>query len=96
MAQYCSLERFQILLKDILKKEIKCILKVNFKLGSWQDQDGNNRYTTEVIADNLTMLGKSPENKTANTNPVTETINHKMISQVQRMVMTYHSEPLFN
>ena len=28
---------------------------------SWQDQDGNNRYTTEVIADNLTMLGKNPE-----------------------------------
>ena len=32
---------------------------------SWQDQDGNTKYTTEIIADNLTMLGKSPDNSTA-------------------------------
>ncbi|MEM6316765.1 MAG: single-stranded DNA-binding protein [Bacteroidota bacterium] len=24
----------------------------------WQDKDGNNRYTTEVVADNFQMLGK--------------------------------------
>lgn len=25
---------------------------------SWDDKDGNKRYTTEIVADNLTMLGK--------------------------------------
>ena len=66
------------------------------KTRSWQDQDGNNRYTTEVIADNLTMLGKSQKIKQRTLILLLRQINHKMISQVQRMVMTYHSEPLFN
>lgn len=55
-----------------LKKGDKVYIEGKLKTRSWQDQDGNNRYTTEVIADNLTMLGKSPENRTANTNPPTE------------------------
>ena len=33
------------------------------KTRSWQDQEGNNRYTTEVVGDNLTMLGKSSDRK---------------------------------
>ena len=32
------------------------------------NQDGNNRYTTEVVADNLTMLGKVSDNSSAGTN----------------------------
>ena len=28
----------------------------------WQDKDGNNRYTTEVVADNLQMLGRKDDN----------------------------------
>tara|TARA_X000001036_G_C20501365_1_gene734004 strand:- start:257 stop:691 length:435 start_codon:yes stop_codon:yes gene_type:complete len=55
-----------------LKKGDKVYIEGKLKTRSWQDQDGNNRYTTEVIADNLTMLGKSPENRPANTNPVPE------------------------
>ena len=34
------------------------------KTRSWQDQDGNNRYSTEVITDNLTMLGSAMQNET--------------------------------
>jgi single-strand DNA-binding protein len=46
-----------------LKKGDKVYIEGKLKTRTWQDQDGNNRYTTEVITDNLTMLGKSPENK---------------------------------
>ena len=28
---------------------------------SWQDQEGNTRYITEVLGDNMTMLGKAGE-----------------------------------
>ena len=35
----------------------------------WQDKDGNNRYSTEIVGDNLQMLGKkddSNSNETTN------------------------------
>ena len=44
-----------------LKKGDKVYIEGKLRTRSWQDQEGNNRYTTEVIADNLTMLGKNPE-----------------------------------
>lgn len=40
-----------------LKKGNKVYIEGKLRTRSWQDQDGNNRYTTEVVADNLTMLG---------------------------------------
>ena len=52
-----------------LKKGDKIYIEGKLRTRSWQDQEGNNRYTTEVIADNLTMLGKAPEN--SNPNPTT-------------------------
>ena len=57
-----------------LKKGDKVYIEGKLKTRSWQDQEGKNRYTTEIIADNLTMLGKSPENKTQ---VETNTINDK-------------------
>ncbi len=55
-----------------LKKGDKVYIEGKLKTRSWKDQDGNNRYTTEIIADNLTMLGKSPENKLSTNNLVKE------------------------
>ena len=45
-----------------LKKGDKIYIEGKLKTRSWQDQEGNNRYTTEVIADNMTMLGKVGDN----------------------------------
>ena len=42
-----------------LKKGHKVYIEGKLKTRSWQDQDGNNRYSTEVITDNLTMLGSA-------------------------------------
>ena len=44
-----------------LKKGDKVYIEGKLKTRSWQDQEGNNRYTTEVVGDNLTMLGKNPD-----------------------------------
>jgi len=44
-----------------LKKGNKVYVEGKLKTRSWQDQDGNTRYTTEVVADNLTMLGGRKE-----------------------------------
>ncbi|MDG1237924.1 MAG: single-stranded DNA-binding protein [Flavobacteriales bacterium] len=46
-----------------LKKGHKVYIEGKLKTRTWQDQDGNNRYSTEVITDNLTMLGNANQNE---------------------------------
>jgi len=41
-----------------LKKGSQIYVEGKLKTRSWQDKDGNTRYTTEVVADNFTMLGR--------------------------------------
>ncbi len=44
-----------------LKKGAKVYVEGKLRTRSWQDQDGNTRYTTEVVGDNMTMLGRVGE-----------------------------------
>lgn len=41
-----------------VKKGHKVYIEGRLKTRSWQDKDGNTRYTTEVLADELTMLSR--------------------------------------
>ena len=45
-----------------LHKGDKVFIEGKLKTRSWQDKEGATRYTTEVVADNMTMLGKQGEN----------------------------------
>lgn len=45
---------------NYLKKGNQVYLEGKLRTRSWTDKDGNTRYTTEVIADNMTMLGGRP------------------------------------
>ncbi|MBL4668778.1 MAG: single-stranded DNA-binding protein [Flavobacteriales bacterium] len=45
-----------------LKKGSQIYLEGKLKTRQWQDKDGNNRYTTEIVADNLQMLGRKDDN----------------------------------
>ncbi len=59
-----------------LKKGSQIYLEGKLRTRQWQDKDGNNRYTTEVVADNLQMLGRkedSPSGNTPQVNPSTPT-----------------------
>lgn len=42
-----------------LKKGQKVYIEGKLKTRSWQDKDGNTRYTTEVVGDNMTMLTRA-------------------------------------
>lgn len=48
-----------------LKKGNQVYIEGKLRTRSWQDQEGNTRYTTEVIADNMTMLGGRPTEASA-------------------------------
>ena len=45
-----------------VKKGTQVYIEGRIRTRSWDDQNGNKRYTTEIIADNLQLLGKKTEN----------------------------------
>jgi single-strand DNA-binding protein len=40
-----------------LKKGSQVFIEGKLRTRSWDDQNGNKRYTTEILSDNMTMLG---------------------------------------
>jgi len=46
---------------EYLKKGSKVYLEGKLQTRSWEDKDGVKRYTTEVVADNMTMLDAKGE-----------------------------------
>ena len=43
-----------------LKKGSSVYIEGKIKTRKWEDKEGNTRYTTEILADNMTMLGGKP------------------------------------
>jgi single-strand DNA-binding protein len=48
-----------------LKKGMQVYVEGKLRTRQWQDKDGNTRYTTEIVGDNLQMLGKKEENSSS-------------------------------
>lgn len=46
-----------------LKKGYKVYVEGKLKKRSWQDKEGNTRYTTEVLADEMTILSRPEESE---------------------------------
>lgn len=46
-----------------LKKGNQVYIEGKIRTRSWDDKDGVKRYTTEIIADQMTMLGRRDENQ---------------------------------
>ena len=44
--------------EDYVKKGAQLYIEGKITTRSWDDRDGNKRYTTEIVADNLQMLGR--------------------------------------
>ncbi|MCB0430533.1 MAG: single-stranded DNA-binding protein [Flavobacteriales bacterium] len=47
--------------EKFLKKGHQVYIEGRIKTRSWDDQDGNKKYMTEIVADQMTMLGKRDE-----------------------------------
>ncbi|MCH2230995.1 MAG: single-stranded DNA-binding protein [Crocinitomicaceae bacterium] len=53
-----------------VRKGQKVYIEGKLKKRSWQDKDNNTRYTTEVVADEMTMLSRSDRNPNQNSNSI--------------------------
>ena len=56
-----------------LKKGNKIFVEGRLKTRQWQDYNGNDRYTTEIIGSNMTMLGGKKDSFSEPRNPVENT-----------------------
>jgi len=52
-----------------LKTGSQCYIEGKLKTRQWQDQQGQNRYTTEVVADVMQLLGPAPGRDNSQTAP---------------------------
>lgn len=55
-----------------LKKGNSVYIEGKLRTRSWDDKEGNKRYTTEVIADTMTMLGSKPNSDNSNSGNASE------------------------
>ena len=47
--------------EKFVKKGTQVYVEGRIRTRSWDDQNGNKRYTTEIVADTLQLLGRKPE-----------------------------------
>jgi len=60
-----------------LKKGASVYIEGKIKTRKWEDKDGNTRYNTEILADNMTMLGGKKDSQKTPINPPQETASDK-------------------
>ncbi|MBN3036498.1 MAG: single-stranded DNA-binding protein [Bacteroidales bacterium] len=58
--------------EKFLSKGKQVYIEGRIKTRSWEDKDGNKRYITEIVADNMTMLGGRRDDEA----PAVDTGNH--------------------
>lgn len=49
--------------ENYVKKGMQLYIEGRIRTRSWEDQDGNKRYTTEVYGDTMQMLGRKSDNE---------------------------------
>jgi single-strand DNA-binding protein len=62
-----------------LKKGNQVYIEGKLRTRKWQDKDGKERYTTEIVGDNMQMLGKKDENSSVSNSgsPDTPEVDNK-------------------
>lgn len=69
-----------------LKKGMKIYVEGKLKKRSWQDKDGNMRYTTEVVADDLTILTPRSETSSGREAPYSQNDTPSPPSQIDDII----------
>lgn len=52
-----------------IRKGTQIYVEGRIRTRSWDDQQGNKRYTTEIVADNIQLLGKKEDSQPAQPTP---------------------------
>ncbi|SMO57734.1 single-strand binding protein [Saccharicrinis carchari] len=82
--------------ESYVKKGTQLYIEGKLRTRSWDDKDGNKRYTTEVIVENLQMLGRKSDNpsstgQAANTGTSAAPQNQQPVSSPPQQSPTQYS-----
>tara|TARA_B110000196_G_C20787480_1_gene493978 strand:+ start:71 stop:499 length:429 start_codon:yes stop_codon:yes gene_type:complete len=70
------------LAEKYLKKGNSVYIEGKISTRKWEDKEGNTRYSTDIIADKMTMLGSKSDNESSNPKEEpSETVNSEVPSQ---------------
>lgn len=62
---------------EYLKKGSQVYIEGKIQTRSWEDQNGNKRYQTEIVAQNLQMLGRRPGDMSSHDETMSEPVNEE-------------------
>ncbi|MBI71944.1 MAG: single-stranded DNA-binding protein [Candidatus Marinimicrobia bacterium] len=65
-----------------LKKGSSVYIEGKIRTNKWEDKEGNTRYNTEILADNMTMLG----------NRISSDVSHKIDSKTASEIKSVNDE----
>ena len=68
--------RLAEIVAEYLKKGSQIYVEGRLQTRKWQDKDGNDRYTTEIVANEMQMLGSRPPEKNFSRPNQPETIDN--------------------
>ncbi len=77
-----------------LKKGMKVYVEGKLRTRSWQDENNNTRYTTEVIADNMTMLSRADGAVQNNTDSYPKSVENKPSQPMERNIRADEEDDL--
>lgn len=69
-----------------LKKGMKVYVEGKLRTRSWQDENKNTRYTTEVIADNMTMLSRAEGGSQGNQNNYPKSVENTASQPMEQSI----------
>lgn len=69
-----------------VRKGHKVYIEGKLKKRSWQDKEGNTRYTTEVVAEELTMLNRLDQNESQRSAPYSNQGTPQQPSQIDNII----------
>jgi single-strand DNA-binding protein len=59
--------------ENYVKKGMQLYIEGSIRTRSWDDQDGNKKYITEIMATNMQMLGRKADNENVAQQTTSET-----------------------
>ncbi len=78
---------------EYLRKGSQVYIEGNLRTRKWQDQNGQDRYTTEIVAREMTMLGGRPAGGSSDFNPSPQAQQSNGAPQQQAPAQNSPSEP---
>ena len=80
--------------EKFVKKGTQVYIEGRIRTRSWDDQTGNKRYTTEIIADNLQLLGKRQDNPAGQQGGYSQPVQQPGYAQPQQAQPVYQQAPV--